>query len=515
VAYVILTTAYEASMEDGDGLTLASHAIYTGFLPGMTPRHALSAALLRSVYLPLEAAGLRDRAIGAFALVSHLSGAGVLWLLAVSIYPRFLRSVTLCFLCAVGTVTSFGVLSRATNVEVYAPALFLDVALIAFCLGADFSKGRNAVVAGLMYVAAIAIHVTNVLTGPLAMMIVLMRTPREFRVAALVRGASAFATGILILAALLWAGPGGAVWPPDLARIRPRSDPQPPMTPIGTPARAAYGFSRSLTFLPPFKELDARTVVPYVAALGGFALLACHLARGGALRRREQRPPFVACLAAVVLPFGLVGLAYYPSDPERWLFLTPVFWLVIGLLWDRYEPAAGARPSRVASVAILAAAIAGNAAYNVHVGLGGPARTNRYLPTLQALIDAAEPADLVVSPASIDGPILEFYATAPLSSENLRLQDLADASSGDVAAAQAALDARLAEALRAGRRVFVFDMYEEGHEKGRGYPWSYLDPRFGPESFLEVLDRFPRSPVVEPTRGRCGLFRLEPVASSP
>ena len=74
-------------MVDGDGLAHASRAIYQRFLSGMDPTLPLEAALLRCIYLPLDAAGLKHHTLSGFLTVSHLAAVGIFWLLAQRIYP--------------------------------------------------------------------------------------------------------------------------------------------------------------------------------------------------------------------------------------------------------------------------------------------------------------------------------------------------------------------------------------------------------------------------------------------
>ena len=87
------------AMIDGDGLSHSSRAVYDGFLQGMDPKHPLAAAVLRCVYLLLEAFGLRRYTILAIAAVSNLSAVGTFWLLARVIYPAYLRSFLLSLVC--------------------------------------------------------------------------------------------------------------------------------------------------------------------------------------------------------------------------------------------------------------------------------------------------------------------------------------------------------------------------------------------------------------------------------
>src|SRR5271157_4496580 len=91
VVLSVLTLLLKPLMIDGDGLTHSTRAIYAGFLEGMDPKHPLAAALLRAIYLPLAAVGLRRFSLTAFVGVSVFSAVGTFLLLACSIFPRFIR----------------------------------------------------------------------------------------------------------------------------------------------------------------------------------------------------------------------------------------------------------------------------------------------------------------------------------------------------------------------------------------------------------------------------------------
>src|SRR5262249_24977511 len=158
----------------------------------------------------------------AFHVVDHLCGVGIFLLLACSIFPRFIKNWAVCVLSSLAAVLSFGVLSRAYTIEVYAPALLLDVALVAFCLRSDFTRIRDPVIASLLFVLAIGFHLTNLLGGPFALALVISRTPRNRIVTTLWCGALTFWSGIGAMVVMLWFGLGGAHWPPDLSLIMPR-----------------------------------------------------------------------------------------------------------------------------------------------------------------------------------------------------------------------------------------------------------------------------------------------------
>ena len=503
-----VTLMLEPVMVDGDGLGHSSRAIYESFLSGMDPRHPLAAAFFRCFYLPLEALGLRRSAIQAFSLVDHACGVGIFLFLACSVFPRFIRSWQICLLSSLGVVLSYGVLSRASTIEVYAPAMLLDIALVAHCLRTDFARVWAPTITAILYVLAIGLHVTNVLMGPVVLAIVICRTPRGRIVVNLIWATFIFSLGISVILGLLWLGPGGARWPPDLAAILPRSEHHPQMSILGRLVRAVYGFLRTLAYLPYHRDLGPRGAGLCTAFLAGFAtLFLVVVARGPSQRFRESRP-LIMHLLLLALPFALVGLYYYPSDPERWIFLMPVVWLVIGIAWDQYTPTPGQWLSRDTSQLLLALIVLGLGGYNAIAGLLPDARVSRDLAGLKELFRLTTADDLVISPSSVRSRIHEFYVTQLADFENIDLVSLTRRHSSHREEMEKDLTDRITDALRDGRRVLVFDLIAEGHEKQRGYPWAFMENDYGPDTFLEVIARFDQEVLIQPSREQPGLFLL-------
>jgi hypothetical protein len=507
-AFFVSALLLEPIMVDGDGLTHASRAIYDGFLMGMEPNHPLAPAFLRCVFLPLEAVGMRRYALRAFDIVDHLCGVAIFLLLACSIFPRFIKTSTVCVLSSLGAVLSFGVLSRASTIEVYAPALLLDIALVAFCLRADFTRIRDPVIASLLFLLAVGFHVTNTLVGPFALALVIYRTPRNRIVATLCCGALIFLFGIGVIIGMLWLGLGGAQWPPDLSAMLPQGVPQPPMGITGRSVRALYGFSRTVAYLPYYKELNVGWGCLYAGVLTSFVALVVFMASRGLVGRIHQYRSLFLLLMLLALPFVVMGLAYYPSDPERWLFLMPLVWLVIGMVWDQYTPAPDKWFTRGTSQILLALIVLGLGGYNAVVGLLPDVLANRNLAGIKKLAATTNPTDLVISPAGIRAAIYEFYLDKPLNFENLTLVSLEEKHQSHQEAMQADLCDRISQGLRTGRRVLVYNLIAEGHEKQRGYPWANLRYGYRPETFLEVLNKFDQETLVAPIPDHCGIIRL-------
>jgi hypothetical protein len=506
---VVQTLLLKPIMVDGDGLSHSSRAIYQGFLSGMDPNHPLAAALLRAIYIPLRAAGLERLTLTTFVGVSSLCAVGTFLLLACSIFPRFIKARSVSLLCALGVVESYGVLSRASTIEVYAPALFLDVALIAYCLRSSFSRDRAAVIAGLLLVLAVGLHVTNLLIIPGVIALVIGRTPRERIVRTMLEGGATFLLGMGVILSLLWLGLGRATWPPDLALILPQRELEPSLGLGGRLTRAAYGFARTVAFLPYHRELRAPFAVPYIVLVGGVFLLCAYLARRGFLTHLGKNRRLLLMLILLATPFLFIGVSYYPSDPERWLFLMPLLWLLIGLAWDQFDPGPGRRTIAWDSPIVLAAIVIGLGTYNA-AALLPETRANRNLVGLRELSKLSTHDDLVISPEGIRGRINEFYLGRPIQAENLTVMALVKGHGADLNGIQADLDDRIDRALQGGRRVFVFDLIGAGHEKQRGSPWANIGHDYGPDTFLAVLGKYPYDSIFPPNREQVGIVRLKP-----
>jgi hypothetical protein len=499
---------------EGDSAFHSARAVYAGFLTGMEPRHPLATIPLRAIYVTLLAVGLGQFSLKAFVVVSSLGMAGTFLLLARSIYPRFIKSRTVCLFSALGTFMCYGILSRASVVEVYGPALFFDVALIAYCLHASFDRTRHAVIAGLLLVLAVGFHVANVLIIPAVIAMVTGRIPRQqiLRVHCWTGGTFLVGTGALLF--LLWLGPGGMKWPPDPATIFPQRDPEPPLGLSGHLSRGAYGFARAVAFLPYHRDLRASFAAAYAVGACGAIILFLHLARGGLLQERAKNNKLFLTLSLLATPFICMGLYYYPSDPERWLFLIPALWLLIGMAWDQYIPPLGRQTIAWESPIVLAAIVFGLGAYNAAALLPGALRS-RQLDSLRYLSRVTTPDDLVISPAGIGSRLLDFYLDRPIQGRDLSAWALSREHGADLKGIQADLAGQIDRTLQTGRQVFVFGFIGERLEKQRGHPWAHLLHDCGPETFRSVLDQYQYDLIYPSSREHISTVRLKPRVGSP
>jgi hypothetical protein len=502
------------ALVDGDGLYHASRAIYQGYLGGIDPKHPLAAMLLRVVAVPIGRLAPKSWMIPALSWVSHLSAIGVFLVLGLVIYPMYIRRRAGAFWAALGAVISYGVLSRAVTIEVYAPALFLAVAAVAWTLRADAQGPGFAAVSALLWGLAVGLHLANVLLAPFLLITIARRALAGRRSRPLIEFASIAALGALVATTLALVGRGASLWPPDVTQIIPRPDPQPTGTFAGRLARMAYGMSRSVAYLPDFVNLSRNHALAY--GVGGIAIIGLltqfAMASGQWRALNGTRQEWFA-LSVLVLPWLLVGLSYYPSDPERWMFLIPVLWLGIGRILDA-PPAAelgvlAAMESRYA-LSILVLSLG---AYNIGVGIVPETQRSRRLTGLQSLLALTTPADLVVSAYGIRGEVYEYVLGKKPSYRNLTLAALVARHPDAPALLQDDLRRELDQALGSGTRVFVFDLINEDYLNQSRHPWAHFPEHYSSDVFLTVLGAFPRRAVVPPTPATVGTYQL--LARSP
>ena len=320
------------------------------------------------------------------------------------------------------------------TVEVYTLALFLDTCLMAYCLNADFTRLSSSLLAGVLFVLAVTIHITNVLLGPIILVLVARKAGPSRSLRRLTLLGATVALGAVTIAFMMLHGRGRSIWPPDFMAVLPRPDPSPPSTIVGSLSRSLYGFARTVAYLPDFVQASRGYLAVYAFSACVVVLLVLVIAARGFIQQLPHDRPLIAGLALMVIPFVVLGFGYYPSDPERWLFLMPPFWLVLGLIWDRYQPHPAAWLRRPTSQCLLAGVVVGLGVYNAAFGLFPDTQSSRYLTGLRELTKRTVPHDLVISPAGIKGTILEFYLGSAPDFENLRLTELVARYPSDPAA---------------------------------------------------------------------------------
>ena len=208
-----------------------------------------------------------------------------------------------------GLAASWGALSAGSDVASSAPALG------ALCAALWCADRQRPIASGLVCAAAVLLHVENVLFVGVCFFVVARR--RALVVAAAALPVAAAYALVLPAHGVAWLGAAshGLHYP-----LR-----------WWTPAVAIYGACKALVYSPyPYEASWARVIGCFVVgAIAAVALATC-----------ARRPLSRAATAAWIVPYALVGVAFYASDAERWTFLLPLAWL-----------AAAARPRRALVIA--------------------------------------------------------------------------------------------------------------------------------------------------------------------
>ena len=496
-------------MPDGDGLSHAARAIYQGFLEGMYPKHLIYAMVLRIVYLVVETFGLRKYTIEALSLTSGLAAIGIFLLLVRIIFAAFIKNRLVLYACAMGVILSFGVMSRASTIEAYALSLLMDVALVAVCFTVGFNKHWHGVAVGILYVVSVGLHVTNVLLVPFIVVIIIYRAGYGWVRITLMWAGMTFLLGMTILLSLLLIGKGGLLWPPALTQFLPTADVQPPLSLPGRLGRVVYGFARTIAWLEPFSDLSLAFALGYAIAMLATIAVVLYMAWHGLLRCLAKYQQLMLMLALVSLPFIAMGLYYFPSDPERWLFLLPVFWLLVGLVWSEYAPSEEALLNKSRSSILLVFMVLVLGLYNGLYKLLPETFENRQLSGLKELSMITTPMDLVITPAGITGRIYEFFLGKQLELQNITLTSLVAQYQADQNAMETYLRNTIVRELQRGRLIYVHNVINEGHIKGSDYPWAHFTEfDYGPETFIAVLREFGPSVVISTNQQHTGTYRL-------
>lgn len=339
-----------------------------------------------------------------------------------------------------GMAASFAVLQAGADVETYAPALGA-VCFAAWCAVRRRQGGGFAWVlaTGAGVAAAALLHVENVVFAPAAALLCAGDRRARDRAGAILDGA-----GVLVVA-------GGAVLAAYVAAVRARGDSA--ATAVRWFLGAGHGFSYPLHWWTPAAALHgvAKTLVyaPYPRPGGTVAAVADTLLGLGAgcallaLARRPGRPRMLGAPVAIAwaAPFALVGLSYFGSDNERWIFLLPPVWLAAAA-----GAATAPRPLRLA-FALVAGLVASNLALALPAARDPSVRSRA--DRVAALVHHG---DLIISPGHSWDEYIGFYRPARVVSFPMVYFCGLD---GGAAPMRARLGREAAAARRRGARIYV------------------------------------------------------------
>jgi hypothetical protein len=335
-----LATAPGVVNPDGLGyLKLIPHNFAAGHLLYM-PLLRLATSLLHGN--GLEAGRLCNALLGGsgvvlfFGIVRRMAGdAGLL-----AADARFAAT-----LASAGLALSYGYWVQGADVEAYAAAMVALLTTVRLVLAHQRRPTLpRALAVGASLGGAVLFHLTHVCLTPLVLL-ALGRARRLHAIAAVILGGAisllAYAYAALLVrghdlhAAIAWVSTASHGFPAGGGAYR-LSD-------------AIYGLCKSVIWSPYLYEADAQKLI-------GQFLLGLLPIVGLAVWLRKN-PGLDGKLAlAWVAPYALLGVAFFGSDSERWLFILPVGWLYAGVLAASSGAAAGRSTARRAQLgaAILA-----------------------------------------------------------------------------------------------------------------------------------------------------------------
>lgn len=285
---------------NGDGIgylkATVAGARYPGHL-GLLPVFGVVRDLVKHlVHGPDEPVTL----LGPIRALCHVAGGlSVAWLF-VTLRPRGRRAA---WTATLGFGASYAVVAAASDVESYALALVPITA----CLWA--LDRRRPLVAAVAAALATLLHVGNVLFG---LALVLAPGTRRQRAAA-----------VGIFGALIGAAYFVAVQQYGLGWLREMHHGFAYPLSWRTAPATLHGLGKALIYAPYLYEASWLRVGLQTAL--GVAVLLVLVSRRPALDAVEGR-----WLLAWLVPFALLGVSYFPSDHERWVFVLPLLWYVVG-----------------------------------------------------------------------------------------------------------------------------------------------------------------------------------------
>ncbi len=218
-------------------------------------------------------------------------------------------------------------------------------------------------------------------------------------------------------------------------------------------ADALYGAAKTIVWAPYLYEADARKLLGQFV-LGLLPLTA--LTVGAWLH--PHRPRGLAMLPAALwaLPYAALGVAFFASDSERWIFLLPVGWMVAAALLCRSQHAVTACAVTLLYVLLLNLVAADRA--------GLPATPGCVADRAERSSALFADGDLVIFPGHgwDECVALSSHAVVPLPLAYYVARDGAPSAWERVRREETS-------ALAAGHHVWVLRVYDEHDDDARGF----------------------------------------------
>ncbi len=446
-----------------DGLDYLERFTRGGAANILRPGHLLYGPFVVLLDRLLDDLGLTLLAV--LRLVSHLAGAlGAL--LTARIAARWGAPPAAQLMAALGLAFSYGYWIEAADVETYAPTMLGVVASLYLMTRCVERPGPGRAVALALANAATALmnlQLVSLATASLSLMAVTGHPDRFAMRKAVGSYLLAFGLGlglpyvtatVLVLGhrnmaeALSWlaAADYGLKSPFDALSV----------------PRALYGLARTLLFLEPYFQAPF-----WIVAAKGLLLFA---AAAWTLRFVVPRIPSVPDVARVVLrstlPFVLIhaglGLLWFPSELERWIYFLPLLWLGVATAVPSLPPRQRAWAG--AAVALMAVVNLAGRIWPLHTDTTARER-------VFALQRALRPGVLVVTPGWDWLGYYRFYTGNDL--DTLSLMQLALLHQRDHVSFYRDVESRLERATAAGRPVAMVRILDPT-EHPKAVPWQTL-----------------------------------------
>jgi len=490
-AVLYLSTAPAVVNADGLGyLKLLPHNFAAG--------HLLFMPLLREATQLLGGDGLK---IGRL-LDALLGGTGVLFTYGIARIAAPIKSDRrfVATVAASGLAVSYGYWLACADVEAYALATVALLALVRVALPYRLRPGLpRALAMGLLLGLCVLCHLSHVLLVGFVIAICL-EDPRGRR-QGLVSAALALGVGgALSLSAYLHAAfivrghhaEGALRWVLSASHGFTESP--------GPYALAAsiYGLCRSLVWSPYLHEADAPRLIGQlllgIALLFGFLRIV--LGHRSALIGLPLGP-----FAWLVLPYVLLALLFFGADTERWIFVLPILWIVVGVALDALSARRIWAPLTIGYLAVL----------NLSLAIWPQHRDGSSRLLAERAAQALSEGDLLVFPGHSWDEYVSFYARQPIEPFPLSYYAAKDGQ----ARMWARLDREVASARARGHHVFAVRLFDE-HREVADDPAGYAELRAIGLSRASLRAQLEQRFVVvhltdEASRPGTALVRLDPV----
>ncbi|HVC98292.1 MAG TPA: hypothetical protein VND64_31775 [Pirellulales bacterium] len=477
--------ALPAATLNSDGLKYWKLVHDRAWAPKFLPGHLLYCPLQTLLVKGGDALLPHVSAVWWMRLVSQVSAAGSVCLVARTAKQMGL-SIHGQVLSASGVACSYGVWSQAIDIETYAITLLC----VAASMHAMASYSQRATLAkaaamGLLNSLGALFHLATITLVAASVVLIVLANRFDYKratrhvgaylgvtLACFVIPVAAIGFGVLRLRSfgevVAWLGSSDHGYRVAFG--------------TGSLLRALYGIARNFLFLEFFWAAPR-----WLIALKGACLLLAGAwflwqVRRGPGRLTPATRDVLSSLLGFALLQALLGIYYFGSDSERWVFLTPWFCLLIAShssIW----------PGRKKAIVVVAVTIVG--AVNFGQAIWPSATDHLTEERLQALAPLVTNRTLVISPGDDWLAWYAFYLPSATPPEFLTLSELAVRHEHHPEELFTELEQRIGEARHDGRKILLIRVLD-AKENVKSSPWQYLASLgHPPGSFRRWFEQYP------------------------